>query len=36
LFWAAWSAYALLAAFLIIMLLTDWPGFLHTAKSLGP
>jgi hypothetical protein len=37
LFWIAWSTYALLSAFLIVALLTDWPEFLHTSgASLGP
>ena len=30
LFWVAWSTYALLSAFLIVALLTDWPEFLHS------
>jgi hypothetical protein len=37
LFWSFWSTYALLAAFLIVALLTDWPDFLHGAGQLiGP
>jgi hypothetical protein len=37
LFWSFWSTYALLAAFLIVALLTDWPEFLHGAgQSIGP
>jgi hypothetical protein len=37
LFWSFWSTYALLSAFLIVALLTDWPEFLHGAgQSIGP
>ena len=36
-FWSFWSTYALLAAFLIVALLTDWPEFLHgSGQSIGP
>jgi hypothetical protein len=37
LFWSFWSTYALLSAFLIVALLTDWPEFLHASgSSIGP
>jgi hypothetical protein len=37
LFWSFWSTYALLAVFLVVTLLTDWPEFLHGAgQSIGP
>ena len=37
LFWGFWSTYALLAAFLVVALLTDWPEFLHGAgQAIGP
>jgi hypothetical protein len=37
LFWGFWATYALLAAFLIVALLTDWPDFLHDGGQLiGP
>ena len=35
LFWVFWSAYALLSAFLIVALLTDWPKFLHEYEQFG-
>jgi hypothetical protein len=28
-FWIFWSIYVCLSAFLITVLLTDWPAFLH-------
>jgi hypothetical protein len=34
LFWILWSVYALLSAFLVITLLTDWPEFLHASSRL--
>ncbi len=33
LFWLAWSTYALLSAFLIVALLTDWPESLHSQSQ---
>ncbi len=36
LFWIFWSAYALLSAFLIMTLLTNWPAVLHESGSIGP
>jgi hypothetical protein len=33
LFWTFWSTYALLSAFLIVALLTDWPEFLHSQSE---